>query len=391
MKILILTSKLPYPATGADEQDRFEGLRLLKELGHELRVIAKVAAYQKEEDVETLSRAITSKVETLPYRGSGFSMRRLFDIGFWDGAAYEYADPGTVRALTRAIGEFKPDCVWLDGSFMWPLISVAHSAGLPVVVRSLQIESTHIIADEGASPINLLRAYVKGVGEARMARTADVVIAINRNEAVRYEEMGAKHLETVPLRQLPSLLEKGGIEYRDARPLHVLFTASTFSVTHNRIGAENVIRKIAPELDARAPGEFMIHITGAKLPDKIRSDMPANVTYEGYVPDFDAFMRSIDIAITQSLGNAGMHGKLFAPVAAGIPTVTQSHALAGFSFAEGEGMVFGESPESVVAHLLSLREKGAREKIGKAGLKQAEHLFSRTALKMAITRALDAL
>lgn len=379
-KILVVTSKLPFPATGADEQDRFEGLRLLKEAGYSISVIAKTAKYQKPDDVVALKNILQSTINSVSYGFRRFSPRKLIDWKLLDGAAYEYADPMLVQVVTREIHNFKPDVVWLDGSFMWPLIPLIRAHTLPVIVRSLQIESTHVFADEGFSIPNVLRAFVKDLGERYMARNADVVVAINKNEEELYRSMGAKKAITMPLRQLPSILEKGSIEYREAKPLHVLFTASTFSVTHNRHGALKVFREIAPELEKRAPGEFVIHVTGAKLPEEDIRALPGNVRYEGYIPDFDSFMKTMDIAITQSLGVVGMHGKLFAPVAQGIPTVTQGFALAGFPFKDGEHLLFGDSPSEVVEKLLLLRDTATRQKIGDAGKRLSEELFSREKL-----------
>ncbi len=389
--ILVITSKLPYPASGADEADRFEGIRLLTEAGHSVSVIAKTAHYQKSEDAIKMSEALRVPVQTVPYQTPEFSFDRFFDWKYLDGAANEYTDPKLADLIEHEIASFKPDIVWLDGSFMWHLIEQVHRHKLPAVVRSLQVESTHVFADEGWSIPNVLRAFVKDLGEAYMARTADFVVAINRNEADIYKRMGARKTVTVPLRQLPKILEEGPIEYRNSRPLHVLFTASTFSVTHNREGAENVIKKIAPALEKSAPGEFVIHITGAKLPEADIRALPKNVVYEGYVPDFSSFMKTMDIAITQSLGVVGMHGKLFAPVAYGIPTVTQSFALAGFPFKGGEHLLPGETPEQTVKELLLLRDHGARERIGIAGRLLSEELFSRNVLIETLQSVLSSL
>lgn len=380
-RVLVVTSKLPYPATGADEADRFEGIRLLKEIGCEISVIAKMFTHQKEADRATMESVLGVSVKTVPYGFGGFAPERFLDWKLLDGAAYEFADSRMTDAVQREIGAFKPDVVWLDGSFIWPLIPIVRSFNLPVVVRSLQIESTHVFADEGFSIPNMARTFVKDLGERYMAQNADVVVAINKNEEELYRKMGAKKAVTIPLRQLPKLLEEGGIEYRSQKPLHVLFTASTFSVTHNREGAEKVFREIAPKLEKEAPGEFVIHVTGAKLPEEDIRALPKNVLYEGYIPDFGAFMKTMDIAITQSLGVVGMHGKLFAPVAYGIPTVTQSFALAGFPFKKEEHLFFGESPEEVVKKLLFLRDISVREKVGKGGRALSKTLFSRQALQ----------
>ena len=388
-KILVITSKLPYPATGADEQDRFEGIRLLKELGCEVSVIAKIAHYQKAEDAQTMEHLLSIPVKTISYKNFGFPLSRFADLKNFDGAAFEYTDPELMVAVENTIAQFEPDLVWLDGSFMWALIPLVKKHRLPVIVRSLQIESTHVFADEGWSIPNMFRAFVKDLGERYMAQHADAVVAINRNEEELYRKMGAKKVVTIPLRQLPSVLEDGGIEYRDSRPLHVLFTASTFSVTHNRIGAEKVYKKVAPLLEQAAPNEFVIHMTGAKLPEEDIRELPKNVRYEGRVADFSAFMKTMDIAITEALGIVGMHGKLFDPVSRGIPTVTQEYALAGFPFKGGEHLLFAETSEEMVKALLSLRDKSAREKTGKAGRKLAEESFSRTTVQNSLAAALE--
>jgi len=86
-----------------------------------------------------------------------------------------------------------------------------------------------------------------------------------------------------------------------------------------------------------------------------------------------------------------MHGKLFAPVAYGIPTVTVPYALAGFPFKGGEHILSGETPEETVEELLSLRSLEAREKIGRAGRTLSEELFSRDVLIETLRTVLDTL
>jgi len=43
MNILVITPQFPYPPTGACEQDRIAGFKLLKELGHAVTVLSKVS------------------------------------------------------------------------------------------------------------------------------------------------------------------------------------------------------------------------------------------------------------------------------------------------------------------------------------------------------------
>ena len=378
MKILVITPKIPWPASGADEQDRVEGIRLMQELGHEVMVIAKVADFQKGRSDE-MSTALSIPVVSVPYTKGGFAWRRFSDLRWLDGAAYEYTDPAIRRAVDDALASFKPDVVWIDASFSWPLIALFKKRGIRTIVRSLQIESTHVLVDEGYRIPNLIRAIGKHLGEMTLARSADAIVAINKNEEAAYRRMGARVTTTMALRSLPAILEDAPIEYRDTVPLHVLFSGSTFSVAHNRVGVMKVIRQIAPALEAAAPGMFMIHITGGKLPADITASLPANVRYEGYVADYTAFMKGMDIAITPDLGRVGMHQKLYEPVARGVPTVTEPWALAGFPLESG--VLLARTSREFVTQLVSLRDVSVRRTLGERGRTIALRLFSRECMR----------
>jgi hypothetical protein len=385
MRVLVITPKLPWPANGADEQDRLEGIKIFKKLGHQVLVIAKVAEYQKGKSDE-MSEALGIPVVGVPYTKGGFSLRRLTDPAWLDGAAFEYTEPVIRQEVEDAIATFKPDVAWLDASFSWPLLPLFKARNIRTIVRSLQIESTHVLVDEGRTPPNYLRAFGKGIGEGRMARNADLVVAINKNEAELYQRMGAKKVTTIPLRSLPLILDDAPIEYRAKDSLHILFSGSTFSVAHNRAGAMRVLRDIAPALEKSAPGTFVIHVTGAKLPPNIVATLPANVKYEGYIPDYAAFMKGMDIAITPSLGRVGMHQKLYEPICRGIPTVTVPWALAGYPFEDA--VLMATLTQEFVSQIMALRDKDAREKLGRTARTLAERYFSHSTIEQSLVECL---
>lgn len=370
MRILVVTPKIPWPASGADEADRLEGIQMLQELGHEVRVVAKVASYQGG-NAEEMSQALKVPVMSVPYTKGGLAWRRFSDARWLDGAAFEYTEPEIRKAIENAITIFKPDVAWLDASFSWPLLPLFKAHGVRTIVRSLQIESTHVLVDEGYSVPNLIRALGKELGERTMTHTADMVVAINKNEAERYRTMGAQKVVTVPLRSLPAILDDAPIEYRDRVPLHILFSGSTYSVAHNRVGLMAVCAA-AQELERAAPGTFTIHITGGKLPSNL--SLPPNARYEGYVSDYAAFVRNMDIAITPGLGRVGMHQKLYEPICRGIPTITVPWALAGYPFEDAVCMA--TTPEELVSQILTLQEKNLREKLGRRARTLALEHFS---------------
>src|SRR3989344_8895569 len=120
-KILIVTPKFPYPATGACEQDRAVGMEWFVSHGFEVRVIAKTALPSAAEEARIVDEKFSIRTTLLPYRRVRWSLRRIFNPLYWDGAAFEYTDPEMQTELERALVEFKPNIVWFEYTYLWPL------------------------------------------------------------------------------------------------------------------------------------------------------------------------------------------------------------------------------------------------------------------------------
>ncbi|MBU6310843.1 glycosyltransferase [Patescibacteria group bacterium] len=389
MKILVVTSKLPYPPTGADEQDRYHGVRILQGLGHSVTILAKRAAYQSDADILAMSSTLHAPVRVSPYSSNTWTLHRLADLRWLDGASFEYGRLGTVSDFRAAITEVKPEIIWADGSYAWPLIQVAHAYQIPIIVRSLQIESAHLFVDHGVTFGTLARAVGKHLGEYTLARNADCVVALNHEEEQLYRTMGADTTITIPLRNLPAVVEEAPVSYGVTDRIRVLFGGSTFTVQHNLEGALRILMRVAPEIECQAPGTFTFHITGAKFPDEVRARLPANVIYEGYRNDYSEFVRSMDIALATSLGSVGMHGKLFEPLARGIPTIGESKALGGYPFVDGETIILAETPDQIIDALLRFRDVRVRARIGSAARALSEKLFSRATVSGLVAHAIN--
>ena len=108
--------------------------------------------------------------------------------------------------------------------------------------------------------------------------------------------------------------------------------------------------------------------------------------YEGYIPDYAAFMQGMDIAITPSLGRVGMHQKLYEPVCRGIPTVTVPWALAGYPFENA--VLMATTPDAFVSQRSTLRERSARENLGRKARTLAEQYFSHSPIEQGLVECL---
>ena len=221
MKILVITPKLPYPATGADEQDRFYGIKLLKEMGHHIEVVAKVLQFQ-EDNVPKMADALDVPVISVPYMQKK-SLLRFLNPYFIDGAAYEYTDPYLRSVVDKKLASFSPDVAWVDGSYAWPIAEYIKSKGVHTILRSINIESRHLLTDEGYSLPNIIRAFSKELGERGLNKRADVVFAITEIEKKLYKRRGVD-AKVLPLRRLPYILEEEPHVPKNTEKLNVVYS-----------------------------------------------------------------------------------------------------------------------------------------------------------------------
>jgi hypothetical protein len=389
-KILMVAPSFPYPESGAEQADRAAGIRQLVRLGHQVTVIAKVTAWADKAELARVAASWGVKLVTVPYRYSNRKLSqkekflkllgRLRNPLYMDGAAYEYSEPEIKAALVRELETDRPDVVWFEYTYLWPLYRQVRRARLPIVTRSVNFEPQHFLEEDGRSALNLLKYAAKYWGERRTIRLSTRVLAITPKEQAIYRPWGVE-AQVLPLRSLPLFLSMPRPAVRTATPLHVCFMGSSFSVSHNRAAAEHIIEAVAPEAELRAPGAFVFHIFGGKLPDDLRARCNGTtVVYEGYVTDLNTRLAEMDIAVVPSLYGAGMQQKVFEPIARGMPTITSPRAIAGYAFEPGVHYVAAEHTQAFVDALVALQPRERRAALSAAALLRAKELFSQDEL-----------
>lgn len=269
-KILMVAPSFPYPLSGAEQADRAEGIKQLVRLGCEVTVIAKVVEWADHNELQRVAREWGIQLVLVPYRYSNRAMsltERLFkhlgklrNLLYLDGAAYEFTEPMVRAALVRELGN-KPDVVWFEYTYLWPLYTLVKAAGIPIVTRSINFEPLHFLEESGRSLLNYLLYIPKYFGERRTVRMSSVVFAITPAECVRYTRWGAKTV-ALPLRSLPSLATLPLPALYGRVPLNAFFMGSSYNVSHNREAAAFIINEVAPLLG----GGINLHIIGGKLP-----------------------------------------------------------------------------------------------------------------------------
>lgn len=400
MKILVVTVSFPFPATGAEQLDRAEGMKQLVNLGHEVIVITKTVAWADISFIERTAHAIGIKVIPVPYRYSNTrltlwerltkTLGKLRNPLYLDGAAYEYVEPGIQKALRDALDSFKPDIVWFEYTYLWPLYKEVSRRSIPIITRSINFEPEHFLEEDGYTFFNYLRCIPKWFGEKKTVRSSDVLLAITPKEEKTYIRLGGKEVLILPLRGLPRYTTLTRPPIRAIQPLHVFFMGSSYNVAHNKAALALILEKIAPEASRRFPGAFVFHILGSKVPKELQPYFSETCIYEGfkYGDELDVFIAGMDVALIPSLMGAGQQQKVFEPLTRGIPTITSSRAIADFPLKDGVHYLNAHRADEFVDQLGAIRDKETRERLSLNASQVTIKLFSKEKLDSTVQESL---
>lgn len=166
---------------------------------------------------------------------------------------------------------------------------------------------------------------------------------------------------------------------------------STYNVHHNLAALEVILKKIAPSVREKYPGQFKFYISGGKIPEDLKRFFGEDVIYSGRKDqnEFDDFLADMDIAVVPSLFGAGMQQKIFEPLCRGIPAVVSSRGLAGYPFRHREHALIADSIEEFPDLLLELRDAGLRRKLSENSVILSKKLFSREKMDAVVLEAVN--
>jgi hypothetical protein len=388
-KILIITPRFPLPDSGACEKDRFEGIKQFKRLGFDVRVISKVFSFQDKKIIEKFSADFGIPVKLLEYENK-FGLLKFLNPLYWDGAAYEYSGKSTKEAVKIVLDQWRPDLVWFDYTYLWPLYGLVRRKKIPIITRSINFEPDHFLQEDGYSLLNLMKFLPKLAGEIITIHKSDFLFSITPKEEKIYCRFGAKNEAILPLRGLPLCL-KFPPAIRNKEILNVFFMGSTYNVHHNRAALEIILKKIAPEVNKKTPGKFKFYISGSKVPEDLIRFFGQNIIYTGYKNQeaFDKFLADMDISIVPSLFGAGMQQKVFEPLCRGIPTVASLRGLAGYPFEHRKHLLVAKTLDEFPDLLLELGNADLRRNLSENSIALSKELFSSQTLDFAILKSID--
>lgn len=390
-RILIITPWVPWPLTGACQQDRFNGLKQMQSLGYDIQVIARIHKFQNRSEIEHafaksgiplilvphLTRPWTQLVKNLP--------RAILSPAYLDGAALEYLEHGYQQLVLKAAREWKPDVIWIEYSSLWPVLRLLKPLGIPMIVKSSLNEPRNCIDEHGGSLLSRLKSLPKYPGERIATTESDMILAITPKEEQWYRKHGARKTGVLPLRGLSQCFRKRTHQHKDV--LDVVFLSSNYNMGHNRDALLFLLKKIVPRVNSEMPGVFRFHVTGRKFPEYLRAGLPDNVHVTGFMDDLGGFLQTMDIALCPWITGQGMQQKVFEPLCRSLPLLTNH--TAGYPFEDGKHLLLCTTPQEYVEGLRKLRDPDLRNALSQNAYDQSWKLFSEDAVKKVVSDAVE--
>ena len=367
MKILFITSRLPYPPDRGDRVRVFNFLRQISKK-HDVTLISFISDPSERKHLEAL-QAYCRKISVLlmPPSRSAFSVL----LNFWRPEplqALYYRNSAMERLVNHTLDSNHFDVIYVHLFRMAPYVTGHH--GLYRIV-----DLTDVISNE----VKLSLPY-RGLASR-------ILYSVERPRIERYEHWLADHFEEA---WLTSSADKEFLEMTcphanirlvtngvdtarfHPHPSNLQETSLIFvghlGVFHNIDAAIYLAQEILPRVQSQIP-DCTLRIVGAD-PDPRVMNLSTNpsITVPGFIPDLNTELNRASLFVAPLRFAAGVQNKVLEAMAASLPVITTSLVNLGLGAKDDQEIVLADDPDRMGARIIELLQNAAmRESIGLAG------------------------
>ncbi len=376
MRILCLTSRLPYPP---DRGDRLRAFHFIEHLSqeHELGLASFIASESERDHLPAL-RAYCRDVQVLPMSPRRSALGAALNVWRREPLQTLYYRLGAMQRMV--------DSMIATSSCQAVYVHLFRMA--PYVANHRQLYRIADLTDVISREIDLSLPF-RGLGSRAVYR-------LERDRIARYERWIAQSFEETWLisesdrlalaRECPGAnvrLVPNGVDLEQFHPTgepavpHSLIFVGHLRVLHNIDAATYLAREVLP-LVQKEIGDCKLSIVGADPAPQIRrlAEEPA-ITVTGFVPDLNAHLNRSAVFVAPLRFAAGIQNKVLEAMAAGKPVVTTSLINDGLGAEPGRQILVADDAQAIARQITRLlADPALRERIGSAGRQFVEQRYS---------------
>ena len=353
MRLLILTSRVPYPI---EKGDKLRVYNFIKELSkyNDIYIFALDENNTSDDCIDHLKKYCKSiKILKISKKDIMINIMR----GMFNGLPLQvnyYTSPYGINIFRKYVNEIKPDHIFCQ------LLRVTE------YVKCLDIPKTIDIQD--TMSVNFARSANKNIISNIFTNS---IYKFESNRLKKYEyhlfnifnnkiiiSQPDKDLYPHPDRCNISIIPNG-VDYSYFIPdnnvkkdIDVIFTGN-MGYKPNIDGTFFLVNKIMPELKRSRP-DIKIMIVGTNPPKKIRQLQSDNVTVTGWVNDIREYYSRAKVFIAPMRIGTGLQNKLLEAMSMKIPCITTPLANESLGATSNENILIGKDKYTLAKHILSL-------------------------------------
>lgn len=379
MKILGITSRLPWPPTDGARICMYHAVTGLAARGHDLHIVALEEGKGKHDlgDLPEMARIHTVPYQPLP-RMVGAALT-MFDRRPYTQIRKDV--PEIYSLLDELVKKERFDVVYADQSHIAQYGTyVKERYGLPYLFRSHNVE--HEIWRRHTDTVRnpLMRLYLESQYkkwrrfEIDQMTKADVCAAITDRDAETIRRLvPGLTVETIPA---AVDLDRFAFTSVDKREENSVILLGAMNWAPNRDAAIWFSNDILPLIRKDMP-DVLCYVVGGEPPLNALPEPTDKFRIEGYVDDILAYYSRVAVGVIPLRVGGGMRVKMVEMMSAGIPIVSTSIGAEGNLAVPGEHYLRADSPEDFARAVLRLlRNKEERRRLSEAGRAFAEQEYS---------------
>lgn len=334
MKILVLTSRFPWPPDRGDRLTAFNVLRVLS-AHHEVTLASFIDGREPADAVQQVSRHCV-RVETVRLSRWRSWLQAWAGLPLPAPSQVSFYRSGRMRDRVRRLaetGEF--DVVFAQLIRMAPYAAdLPHGGRVMWLADSLglALDRSRRFAPWWKRPGIRWERWRVDRFTARMSRHFEENWAISPADIADLQRIGCERLELVTHGVDERLF---GVARRTGVPPRIVFLGN-LSVPHNVDAALFAVREVWPAIRALVPEARFQLVGAAPVPAVRDAAAAAGVEVTGPLPDLLELWASADVMLAPLRFSTGIQNKVLEAMAAGVPVVTTPLVAVALGTLDGE-------------------------------------------------------
>jgi sugar transferase (PEP-CTERM/EpsH1 system associated) len=369
MKLLVLSSRPPWPPTRADQMTVERMLRFLAGRGVEVDLACFVEDEREDQALRSELGPVCGRIATvrLPrWRSYAQTLRSLPGRAPMQ-VAY-YRSPEMTRLVAKTVAERRYDLVY---AHLIRMAEYARALALPKVIglqvsQALNLER---MVEHARDPARRFFYRVEAGKvrplEAALCRDFDRVFLVGRRDVEEIAKSApvANALVQPHGQDVPELARLRAA----AREPGAIVMSGVMATYTNVDAASWFAREIFPRVERAVPGASF-WIVGRQPQRELRAlARPPRVVVTGEVPDVSDWLLRAEVGVAPLRIGAGMQNKLVQAMACALPVVATPIANEGIGATPDTQLWLRDEPAAFADAVVALlRDPAAREKLGRA-------------------------